>query len=181
MYQFWQKYNWNSTAGAVKPQHNIDCFLERYEYSSKIWRKLILLQWKHVKHTYSTILKHLVSHTNNSDFFQGSVRKEQLQNSFPKVCEQVWPAPNKNWFCNNQIFPLNPFPTKIMRHLNSVPGLHRYKKHWKQGCDLVSLSMNVPAAFTTRILGRADFFQCLLKGKRIGFGGVKFAFIWRSF
>ena len=103
----------------------------------------------------------LVFRMNNSDFFQGSVAK-QLQHSFPKVCEQVWPVQNRNWFRNSQIFPLNPSATKILRYLTSFSGLHRYKNPWKQGCELVSLSTNIPAPLTARIFGRVDFFHCLL-------------------
>ena len=124
---------------------------------------------------------YLVFCTNNFDFFQGYVTKEQLQHLFPKVCEQVWPAQNRNWFWNNQIFPLNPFPLKILRYSTSFSGLHQYKKPWKQGCELVSLSTNIPAALIARIFGKVDFFHYLLQGKRIGFGDVKFAFIWRYF
>ena len=105
---------------------------------------------------------YLIFCTINSDFFQGSVIKEQLQHSFPKGCEQVWPAQNRNWFCSNQIFPLNSFPTKILRYSTLFSGLHRYKEPWKQGCELVSLSTNIPGAFTGRIFGRIDFFHCLL-------------------
>ena len=81
----------------------------------------------------------LVFRTNNSDFLQGSVTKDQLQHSFQKECEQVWPAQNRNWFCYNQVFPLNSFPMKILRYSTSVSGRHRYKKPWKQGCELVPL------------------------------------------
>ena len=81
--------------------------------------------------------KSLVFRTNNFDFFQGSVTKEQLQHSFPNVCEPVWPAQNSNWFCYNQVFPSNSFPVKRLRYSTSVSGLHRYKKPWEQGCELV--------------------------------------------
>ena len=111
-------------------------------------------------------------------WLQGSVTKEQLQYSFPKQCEQAWPAQNRNWFCNNQIFPLDPFRTIIS---TSFSGFHRYKKPRKQGCELVSLSTNIPAALTARIFGWVDFFHCLFQGKVIGFGSIKFSFIWIAF
>ena len=67
----------------------------------------------------------------NSDFFRGSVTKEQLKHLFPIGCEQVWPVQNSIWFCNNQIFQLNLFPTIILRYSTSFPGLFISKNNFQ--------------------------------------------------
>ena len=94
--------------------------------------------------------------------------KEQLQHSFPKV--QFDQLKTEIGFAI-----LNFFPIKILRYSTWFSGLHQFKP-WEQGCEVVSLSMNILAALTARIFGRVDFFLLLVVGKRHRFRRCKICF-----